>query len=92
MHLWDLSNDANWSFDSGNTDGDVKTKFTHGSKMRACAYTSSASNMELGHTLDNIVGLEFLTGNTVSLENGNKVLGQVGMFYYFSLISVHNKH
>ncbi|CAF4891846.1 unnamed protein product [Pieris macdunnoughi] len=96
VHLWDLSEDANWNFGSGNTNDDVKkvTNF----KLRQSAYTSSASNFELSHTLDIIVGLEFVSGNTMILENGNKLLGQIcvllqhGIVIIYSIIQEKNKN
>ncbi|XP_022127192.2 uncharacterized protein LOC111001567 [Pieris rapae] len=97
VHLWDLSEDANWNLGSGNTNDDVN-KFTYGNKLRQSAYTSSASNLELGHTLDIIVGLEFVTGSTVILENGNKLLGQIcvllqrGIVIIYSIIQEKNKN
>ncbi|CAH4034382.1 unnamed protein product [Pieris brassicae] len=97
VHLWDLSEDENWNLGFGNTNDNVN-KVTYGNKLRQSAYTSSASNLELGHTLDIIVGLEFITGSTVILENGNKLLGQIcvllqrGIVIIYSIIQEKNKN
>ncbi|XP_038221001.1 uncharacterized protein LOC119838928 [Zerene cesonia] len=83
VHLWDLSEETN-CFDSGfDSKEQAELKENRNNKTnqfipkRPCAYTSSASNMNLMEPIDRIVGLDFTTSNTVAFENGNKVIGQV---------------
>ncbi|XP_045506288.1 uncharacterized protein LOC123702554 [Colias croceus] len=106
VHLWDLAEETN-CFDSGIQDKEAgvsenkhsqSNRTNHSVPKRSCAYTSSASNMNLMQPIDRIVGLEFTTSNTVEMENGNKVIGQVfslqkrGILTLYSIVQEKQKN
>ncbi|CAK1555941.1 unnamed protein product [Leptosia nina] len=107
VHLWDLSEQPTVSdFDTREVPNEnelnvsgLKDQNERSEQMlRACAFTSSASNMNGVTDVDSIVGLEFVTGNTVTMENGNKVVGQIctllkrGYLITYSIIQEKNKN
>ncbi|XP_037299587.1 cytoplasmic dynein 2 intermediate chain 1 isoform X1 [Manduca sexta] len=75
-NLTEIEKDREWNLKNSDVKNEQQFDILH-CPLQACAYTSSAQVMSTGEVSDKIVGLEFTSPKSITLDGKRRIVGQV---------------